>query len=654
MFCSLSPPIHWVFFFLIAIMYDGYFPSVFPLFVLLFVNLSHVKGSQDKHPEIVFNVSWNGTDVISSGDVVEYSVCINHTQPSTSNASNVLLRWIFPNNLEFKALNQTLGLELNIDVFSSYVDAKVTNLLPEQRICYDLIFVFDPGMSVSPGRHFITTHSKLSWDDQPVFGTRYTTHWKTFSTIIQVPGCSNELGIKSGYIKDHQMSSSSYIPGYEPFKARLNNSVAWCSAVLNDTQFIQVDFLHEVKITKLIVLGMDKDVGSVEQFVLEYSLDDKTWRNYTEHDMTRVFHRTQNVDSSNAFWLMEPFKAYNVRLRAISWNTSICLKLELYGCEDLKTPESCILPLGMESGFIKDEALSTGYDQGNADASRLRKKVDGPGGWLASPYVPEDYLQIDLALLYSLTAIAVEGQWRESGLPSSFVREYTVMVSNDSLVWLNYSEKGNLKIFHGPVSPLAAMHPTLVKFRESVVTRYVRILPLDQPEFRVMRLEVYGCLKEPMPSHFVRDDFSRRSYLLNNITGVFYVCLYTDDSTASSCQSTKDGYSWTSLSQRIVKVLAVAFHDHVIYGLDRSSSYLRGKENNWTVIPIKEWARVKASSEVITAREVPENMLRKDQVNGEILESTNGYHWAVSHTGVHMKAPEASWSVVATWKCCHQ
>lgn len=75
-----------------------------------------------------------------------------------------------------------------------------------------------------------------------------------------------------------------------------------------------------------------------------------------------------------------------------------------------------------------------------------------------------------------------------------------------------------------------------------------------------------------------------------------------------------------------MKVLAAV--SHVIYGLDRSSSYLRGKENNWTVIPIKEWARVRASSDVIIAREVPENILREDQVDGEILESTNGYLWA--------------------------
>ena len=62
-------------------------------------------------------------------DVVEYSVCINHTQSSTSKASNVRLRWIFPNSLEFHAFNQTLGPELTIAVYSSYVDVKVSKLI---------------------------------------------------------------------------------------------------------------------------------------------------------------------------------------------------------------------------------------------------------------------------------------------------------------------------------------------------------------------------------------------------------------------------------------------------------------------------------------------------------------------------------------------
>lgn len=124
----------------------------------------------------------------------------------------------------------------------------------------------------------------------------------------------------------------------------------------------------------------------------------------------------------------------------------------------------------MQSGFIKDAALSSGYDQGNPEDSRLGKKVERSGGWLASPYVSEDYLQIDLAVLYSLTAIAVEGQYRESGLPSSFVRKYTVMISNDSLVWLDYSENGTLK-----VSVIVRHFRSLLSFSQSTVRRELNL-----------------------------------------------------------------------------------------------------------------------------------------------------------------------------------
>ena len=67
----------------------------------------------------------------------------------------------------------------------------------------------------------------------------------------------------------------------------VDNSQGWCAAVLDDAQFLQIDFVHEVKITKILVRGVDSDVG-VEQYILEYSLDQKKWRNYTEYGMTKV------------------------------------------------------------------------------------------------------------------------------------------------------------------------------------------------------------------------------------------------------------------------------------------------------------------------------------------------------------------------------
>jgi hypothetical protein len=74
-----------------------------------------------------------------------------------------------------------------------------------------------------------------------------------------------------------------------------------------------------------------------------------------------------------------------------------------------------------------------------------------------------------------------------------------------------------------------------------------------------------------------------------------------------------------------VKVLALDSRNLAIYGLDRSNSYLRLSGNDWTVISPKQWEREQLSLNVVLARNVPENLLRKKNIGGEIYESSNGY-----------------------------
>ena len=109
---------------------------------------------------------------------------------------------------------------------------------------------------------------------------------------------------------------------------------------------------------------------------------------------------------------------------------------------------SCNLALGMESGFITDGALTSQNPRGNPQAGRLNTKVQGNlHGWLASPYETEDYLQIDLGVLYQITKIAVQGEWIiATELSQHFVKKYTVMFSNDSQTWSNYTENGEKRV----------------------------------------------------------------------------------------------------------------------------------------------------------------------------------------------------------------
>lgn len=56
-----------------------------------------------------------------------------------------------------------------------------------------------------------------------------------------------------------------------------------------------------------------------------------------------------------------------------------------------------------------------------------------------------------------------------------------------------------LQVFDGPSNSDMAIYPTFAKLTQPVVARFVRIFPQPQNGLRVMRLEIYGCLKEPMP-----------------------------------------------------------------------------------------------------------------------------------------------------------
>ena len=62
-------------------------------------------------------------------DVLSYDLCINHATSSPADAFNVRLRWMFPNILTFRILNQTVDPEIRMYVYSSYFDVEVRQLM---------------------------------------------------------------------------------------------------------------------------------------------------------------------------------------------------------------------------------------------------------------------------------------------------------------------------------------------------------------------------------------------------------------------------------------------------------------------------------------------------------------------------------------------
>ena len=54
--------------------------------------------------------------------------------------------------------------------------------------------------------------------------------------------CAERLGMENGYIKDSQITASSYrLPDELPKYARLNNKKYWCAKEKSKKEYLQVD-----------------------------------------------------------------------------------------------------------------------------------------------------------------------------------------------------------------------------------------------------------------------------------------------------------------------------------------------------------------------------------------------------------------------------
>lgn len=94
------------------------------------------------------------------------------------------------------------------------------------------------------------------------------------------------LGMESGAIIDSQITASSeYSASHAARLGRLNvqaGATSW-SALANDVnQWLQVDFLQKVTLSKLATQGRYNYPQWVESYFLSYSMDGSTFENYKQ------------------------------------------------------------------------------------------------------------------------------------------------------------------------------------------------------------------------------------------------------------------------------------------------------------------------------------------------------------------------------------
>ncbi|KAF7242137.1 Adipocyte enhancer-binding protein 1 [Varanus komodoensis] len=173
--------------------------------------------------------------------------------------------------------------------------------------------------------------------------------WK-FNKINDYKYCICEcppIGMESHRIEDDQILASSMLRhGLGAQRGRLNMQAganeddyfdgAWCAEDDSRIQWIQVDTRRTTKFTGVIMQGRDSVIQYVEDFVttfyVGFSNDSQNWHMYSNGYEEMLFYGNVDKDTPVMTEFPEPKVARFIRIYPLTWNGSLCMRLEVLGC----------------------------------------------------------------------------------------------------------------------------------------------------------------------------------------------------------------------------------------------------------------------------------------------------------------------------------
>ncbi|XP_074610306.1 uncharacterized protein LOC141864443 isoform X3 [Acropora palmata] len=310
--------------------------------------------------------------------------------------------------------------------------------------------------------------------------------------------CLSALGVESSYlhphgaVKDKQMAASSSHGDHPPHFGRREHKSAWCASpvalkdpVIARSQYLQIDFMKRKIITAISTQGLNS-ANYVKAYYLYHAMNEVDFHSLRDEgkNTRKLFETCPEFGKRLQFnFLTKPILARYLRINPQRWLNSMCLRVEVFGCD------AGASPLGMEFGMVPHQQIEASSETQNntKNFGRLNN-----AGWCAvvEPVilgkVQYHYFRVDMLNPHFVCSVASQG------IRTSFterepegVTSYYLKYSLTGVEWLRYHKllageyRGNTMVQHW-------LEPHLV-------TRFIEFNPQTShsPSQVCMRVEIY-------------------------------------------------------------------------------------------------------------------------------------------------------------------
>ena len=296
--------------------------------------------------------------------------------------------------------------------------------------------------------------------------------------LVIYPGIeSGVLNITSSSVWNSNNSADRCRMDYQ----KREGAPCWCAAHKNINQYLQLSSPIPFNVHKIVTAGRWEEYNEwITSYLISYTIDGNRWISYNNGEILKG--NTDGVGKVENELI--PFIARSVRIKPLTWENQISLKVELH-ISDVKNPnerltDDVLIP-AIEIGM--PVMVSSVWDP-SWDASRIRINYSGnrEGGtsWLSGAANENQWVMVSTVINKIWCKIYLQGRGNKNEFVSKFYISYTANGKN----WYLYK---NGEVINGNNDESTVVHISLVPF----MARSIKIHPLAWSVNIGMRLEAY-------------------------------------------------------------------------------------------------------------------------------------------------------------------